>query len=158
MTIELSETIRIIGSVGGFAGFISLFIHLANFFRDKAKITVQLQWDAEVSRQNNGFLPPPQAYITVKNIGRRPVYIDTVTLNYPGETRHLNLLTDGLNPIGRKLEEGGEPILIKVPQTQVLWKYADRWKEIQAITTDISGREYKSKAVTDKPSWASLAR
>lgn len=143
----------IFGTVGLVTGVISLIISLLNYRRDKPKIVVSLQWDAETRRGHQNKIEESWGHIYVTNKGRRPAYITSVWLEYPNESVFMGLLTDGTNSIGHKLLEGDAPLVIKVPQHGGLKKYSKDWQKIRAIAKDSLGSEYKSKKVDDRPSW-----
>jgi hypothetical protein len=156
--MTLAEWTAICGIVFGTAGLVtgtvSLIISLLNYRRDRAKIVVSLQWDAETRKGRQNKIEESWCHIYITNKGRRPAYITFVGLEYPNQNTIINLLTDGLNPIGQQLLEGDAPLQIKVPQHSDLKQYSQNWRKIRAIATDSLGKEYKSKKADSKPSWA----
>ncbi len=133
------------GKIGFVTGIVSLIISIFNYKRDKSKIVVSLQWDAN-PREKYGL-------IFVTNVGRRSTYITSVGIQYPNENHVVNLLTDGLNATGRKLTEGDAPIEIRVYQTGELLLYSHEWNNIRAIAIDSLGKWHKSTKIDSKPSW-----
>ena len=90
--------------------------------------------------------------VTVRNIGRRPVFISLAGLKYPDNERVYNLLGEE-NVEGIKLEEHDKPIEIKIPQDQLLKRYSKDWDKIYAVAYDIAGKEYRSTKSWSKPTW-----
>ncbi|HQU85754.1 MAG TPA: hypothetical protein PKY59_21640 [Pyrinomonadaceae bacterium] len=141
--------------------FVSLIISLSSFLvsflnyrRDKYTLIVDLYWDSGkyyVGMQSN--VKETWGTITVSNRGRRPIYIRNIGLKYPDDERVFNLLDEDKIE-GVKLGEHDAPIIIKVSQDDRLKKYAKEWNKIYAVALDISGKEYKSSRLCNKPSWA----
>jgi hypothetical protein len=75
-----------------------------------------------------------------------------VGLRIPEQHFTQNLLAPEHNP-NRKLAEGDPPIVIQVPQDDMLKRHAAHWRGIIAIAIDSTGREYISPSVTEAPSW-----
>ncbi len=145
----------IFGTAGLVTGIISLVVSFFNYRRDKPNIAVSLQWDAETKQFTQDDNKQVWGHIFVTNRGRRPAYVTFVGLEYPNENIVINILTDGLNPIGQQLLEGGAPLKIKVPQYNgYLKKYSQNWRKVRAVANDSLGKQYKSKKVDSKPSWA----
>lgn len=133
---------------------IALIVSILNYRRDKYKVLIDLDWDNgkryEGMRSN---VKETWGTITVRNIGRRPVFILSVGLKYPDDERVINLLGEE-NLEGVKLEEHDKPIIIKIPQDFLLKRHSKNWDKIYAIAYDIAGKEYKSEKSWTKPSWA----
>ncbi len=143
----------IVATLSLLVAFSALIFSFFNFRRDKYKVLIDLDWDNgkryEGMRSN---IKETWGAITVRNIGRRPVYITLVGLKYPDDEVVYNLLSEE-NSEGIKLQEHDKPINIKVPQDQLLKKYSQVWNKIYAVAYDVSGKEYKSEKPWSKPSW-----
>ncbi len=144
----------IFGTAGLVTGTTSLVISLLNYRRDRPRIVVSLQWDAETKRATQNKSGESWGHIFITNKGRRPTYITFVGLEYPNQNIVMNILTDGLNPIGHQLLEGDAPLKIKVPQYDDLKQHSKDWNKVRAVASDSLGKWYKSKKVDSKPSWA----
>ena len=142
----------VFGTAGLVTGTVGLIISLLNYLRDKPDIVVSLQWDAETKRDTRNKSEEIWGHVFVTNRGRRPAYITFVGIEYPNQNIVMNILTDGLNPIGHPLLEGGAPLKIKVPQYSDLKEYSQDWRNVRAVATDSLGKRYKSKKVDSKPS------
>ncbi len=132
----------------------SFLVSFLNFRRDKYKLVVELDWDSGkfyVGMRSN--VKETWGTITVSNRGRRPIYIRNVGIKYPDDERIFNLLGEERIE-GVKLGEHNAPIIVKVPQNELLKRYAKDWKKLYAVAFDISGKEYKSGRPWNKPSWA----
>lgn len=124
-------------------------VGVSNYRRDRHKVRVDLQWNAEETRKF-GVREPTERFghITVTNIGRRPVSIQFIGLHLPGRKRVINWLATG-EVI--KLEEGGPPIIKKVRQDSNLEPFVDIWRKIRASADDTANREYRSKHGGERP-------
>lgn len=133
---------------------IALIISLLNYRRDKYKVLIDLDWDTDKTFIHpNSKIKETWGRISVRNIGRRPVFITLVGLKYPNSEIIVNLLNNE-NEGGVKLEEHDKPLIIKIPQNLVLKQFAKDWNKIYAVAYDIAGKEYKTKREWIKPSWA----
>jgi hypothetical protein len=118
---------------------------------------VTLKWDMAVT--NNPTYDPKKRWgiVRVTNIGRRPVHLAVVALKLPKsfasaagfEHTHL-LFPDSLG--GKKLAEGDPPAGFVVSQDD-LKQYSTVWRHIHAIAEDSTGKTYKSRRVSTRPSW-----
>lgn len=138
------------GLLGLIFGLIGTSIGVFNFWRDKGKLVVRLQWDMAIAGE-----PEEERVgcITVTNSGRRAIFMSHVALRLPkgAENSHF-LIREGLK--GQKLSEGDPPAVFPVDQ-EGLEQYANEWKTIRAQVSDSTGKEWFSKKVTVAPSWAS---
>ena len=142
--MTINDLATIIGLIIGVSAFV---LSILNYSRDRAKIYITLQWDMKSSSDNNlcGF-------ISISNVGRRPIYISHLALEVPKHYDHRYLLIrDGLS--GQKLVEGDAPLIFPIDYDG-LNKYKNDWKQIVAQVTDSHGNVWKSKLVKEKPSWA----
>jgi hypothetical protein len=139
-------------------GFGGLLLGILNYFRDRPKLVVTLQWDMAVT--DNPIYDPKKSWgvVRVTNIGRRTVYLANVALKLPKtfktakgfEHSHL-LLSESLG--GKKLAEGDPPAGFVVNQDD-LAKYSEVWQQVRAIAEDSVGKAYKSNKIAAPPSWA----
>jgi hypothetical protein len=142
----------ITGMVLGTAGFV---LSLVNYFRDRAKIRVRLQWDMAVTPGDPRYDPRKKyAVISVLNIGRRPVYLGAVALRLPKGFKATHLLAPEAIG-GKKLEEGGPPMIVTLQQDN-LEEYSKQWREVRAYVELSTGKTYLSKKLhkLSRPSWA----
>ena len=137
------------GLLGLIFGLIGTSIGVFNFWRDKGKLVVRLQWDMAVTGEPE---EKRVGCITVTNTGRRAIFISHVALRLPkgGEYSHF-LIRDGLK--GQKLAEGDPPAVFPVDH-ESLEPYANDWENVRAQVSDSTGKEWLSKKVTVIPSWA----
>lgn len=143
--ITLNDVATVLGLIIGVSAF---SLSILNYFRDKAKIHIELQWDMKNTQDDDNFV----GLISISNIGRRPIYFSHLALKLPkGYDDKYLLLVDGLS--GQKLLEGDQPLIFDI-KYEDLDKYKNDWKKVVAQVRDSSGKVWKSKQVTDKPSWA----
>lgn len=137
----------LVGAVTGPAAFV---LSLLNYFRDKPKVIVSLEWD----RCLIGGVNEDKKFgvVTVANVGRRPIFISHAHLRFPGSTV-LGLLTDGLE--GAKLLEGDPPknYLMDQATSPTLGKCAAEWWKVRACVQDHTGKSWFSSLVRRKPEW-----
>lgn len=134
-------------------------VSLLNYLRDRVKVTVSLQWDMEVTGNQHIYDHRKKwGTIRVANIGRRPVFITMVALQFPRKgllfwksPAKFGVFFESV--AGTKLLEGDAPFM-QVASQDELSKYAEDWRDVIAIAYDSTGREYTSKRVKKKPSWA----
>jgi hypothetical protein len=141
-------------------GFGALLLSILNYFRDRPKLVVTLKWDMAVT--DNPTYDPKKSWglVRITNVGRRPVHLAVVALKLPKtfktpkgfEHAHL-LLADSIG--GKKLTEGDPPAVFVVNQDD-LAIYSTVWQSIRAIAEDSTGKIYKSKKVSKRPSWVKL--
>lgn len=144
--MSISEAVSFAGLLLGTVGTV---LGVFNFFRDRGKLVIRLQWDMAVTGEPE---EKRVGCITVTNTGRRAIFMSHVALQLPkgGEFSHF-LIRDGLK--GQKLSEGDPPAVFSVDQDG-LEQYANEWKNIRAQVSDSTGKEWLSKKVTVTPSWA----
>lgn len=140
---------EVTGLLGLIFGLIGTSIGIFNYFRDRGKLVVRLQWDMAFAGE------PDQkriGCITVTNTGRRAVAISHVALRLPknGEYSHF-LIREGLK--GQKLSEADPPLVFPVDQ-EGLELYANEWQKVLAQVSDSTGKVWLSKKVLVAPSWA----
>lgn len=144
--MTISELTGLLGLIFGLVG---TSIGVFNFWRDKGKLVVRLQWDMAATGEPE---EKRVGCIAVTNTGRRAIFISHVALKLPrgGEYSHF-LIRDGLK--GQKLSEGDPPAVFPVDQ-EGLGLYANDWKRVRAQVSDSTGKEWLSKKVNVIPSWA----
>ncbi|MCF8083173.1 MAG: hypothetical protein K9M96_08765 [Deltaproteobacteria bacterium] len=151
MKLDLNDTATLLGIVFGLSGFV---LGIVNHLRDRAKVTVSVNWDMSMTPNPTYDPSKSWAVINVANVGRRPIYLSHASLRIPKGygTSHL-LLADSV--AGKKLAEGDPPLTFPVDQTG-LEKYAKDWQKIRAEIIDSTGRKWRSKRLRKKerPSWA----
>jgi hypothetical protein len=130
----------------GTAGFV---MGIMNYLRDKPKIKVRLKWDMTEIHTSRMF-----GFLTVTNVGRRPIYITAAALRLPKGFRSSHLLLKESIP-GTKLSEGDAPATFRVPY-DLLAVYANKWRDVRGYAEDSAGKRYISKKLpeSDIPSWA----
>lgn len=144
--ITISELTGLLGLIFGVIG---TSIGVFNFWRDKGKLVVRLQWDMAITGESEG---KQVGCITVTNSGRRAVFMSHVALRLPKGHEHSHfLIREGLK--GQKLSEGDPPAVFPVDQ-EGLEQYAKEWKDVRAQVSDSTGKEWLSKKISVAPSWA----
>lgn len=152
--MSLPETVSLVGLVFGIAGFV---LGVLNYFRDRHKVIVTLQWDLAVTEGSGYDHAKKWGAIRVTNVGRRATSVSHVALKLPkghGET-HL-VIMGGI--AGKKLSEG-DPSQVYVVEQGGMELYAKDWRRIVAQVSDSTGVVWYSKKLTtgEKPSWAGAA-
>jgi len=143
----LRDIATIISLILGASG---LALSIANYFRDKPKLLINLQWDMSSTDINNKDL---FGVVSVANVGRRPVFISHVAIVLPKGYPHKTLLlTETI--YGKKLCEGDQPERFLINQ-HGLSEYSKDWHKLYAVIYDPSGKGWKSNKVAkeNKPSW-----
>ncbi len=144
--MSISEAVSFAGFLLGTVGTV---LGVLNFFRDRGRLVVRLQWDIAVTGEPE---EKRVGCITVTNTGRRAIFMSHVALRLPkgAEYSHF-LIRDGLE--GQKLSEGDKPAVFTVDQGG-LEPYANEWQKVRAQVNDSTGKEWLSKQMTVIPSWA----
>ena len=149
--ITLNDFATVVGLILGGTGFA---LGVLNYFRDKAKVVVELSWDMAVTEGTEYDASKLWGVVYVTNIGRRPIYISHAALKLPRGYDHSHLLLmEGVQ--GRKLTEGDSTQTFMVDQAG-MEIYAKDWKKIIAQVNDSGGKAWKSKKRKNKkkPLWA----
>ncbi len=145
MKFAISDPASFLGMILGTAG---LTLGLLNYFRDRAKLKVTLEWDWKPT----GDAKKLWGLVSVTNIGRRPAYIKIATLRVPkglGDS-----ITLGDSVAGNKLDESDRPITFRIDQDG-MEKHGKHWKKLRADVFDSTGKRYSARAdKTKTPSWA----
>jgi len=147
--MTITEVVALLGLIFGLIGTI---ISLLNYWRDRAKVVVFLKWDMTATRE---IEEKTFGCITITNTGRRSIFISHVALRLPkGEEFSHFLIQGGLK--GQTLSEGDAPAVFLVEQ-EGLDKYASNWHKIHAQVSDSTGKDWLSKKVIKRPSWAFIS-
>ena len=149
--ITLNDFATTVGLLVGGAGFA---LGVLNYFRDKAKVVVELSWDMPVTEGTQYDSSKLWGVVYVTNIGRRPIYVSHAALKLPKGYDHSHLvLMEGVQ--GVRLTEGDPTQTFMVDQ-EGMEVYAKDWKRIIAQVNDSSGKAWKSskRKNNKKPSWA----
>ena len=64
--------------VGILAGTIGLVLGVLNYLRDRAKVTITLQWDRVIAGEGPYDKEKTWGQVTVANCGRRTIYVSHV--------------------------------------------------------------------------------
>jgi hypothetical protein len=137
--------------VGLFTGLTGLILSLRNHLLDRERLAIKLEWD--VSERYTGM---HYGFITVTNIGRRPMFIVSVGLEINCEHSLLPFKSDlyDKKTIAHRLNEGDEPLIIKISQSEdFLIGHAEFWRDIRAFAVDSKEKVYLAKRVNYCPSW-----
>ena len=149
--MTLSEFTGVIGLCFGLAGFV---LGVFNYFRDRHRIDITLQWDLDVTPGSGYDHTKKWGVIRVTNVGRRSSYVSHVALKLPKGYGHSHLvIMGGIN--GKKLSEGDPTEVFIVEQTGMA-AYAKDWKCIVAQVNDSTGKTWYSSPLRagEMPSWA----
>ena len=149
--LTLNDFATTVGLLVGGAGFA---LGVLNYFRDKAKVIVELSWDMSVTEGTQYDSTKPWGVVYVTNVGRRPIYVSHAALKLPKGYDHSHLvLMEGVQ--GLKLTEGDPTHTFMVDQ-EGMEVYAKDWNKIIAQVNDSSGKAWKSSKRKNKkkPSWA----
>src|SRR5262245_36805409 len=148
----------ITGMVLGTAGFV---LSLVNYFRDRAKITVLLEWDSTLIEEGVPYDHSKKyAVITVTNVGRRPVYLKSISLQVPMGRKYdyfplwrkYIYLISRTSIAGKKLEEGSQPMSIEMDQGhERLAPYSNQRHVVRAAAQVSTGKTYLSKKMRRNP-------
>ena len=151
----VTQIAAVCGVVFGFAG---LVLSILNYFRDRPELVVALKWDMATTGDLKHDPNKLWGIVRVTNTGRRPIFLTAVALELPKlfateKGFEHNLLVLGGSLGGKKLTEGDPPAVFVVTQDD-LTRYSTVWNQIRAIAEDSTGRRYKSRKVSERPSWA----
>jgi len=114
-------------------------LSVLNYLRDRACITVTLDWDMKNSQTGETM-----GLIRATNTGRRPVFINVVSLGLPRGSRFTHLvMLDSIG--GTKLGEGEQPMSVPVKYDGSLAEYSGIWRNMRACATDSTGKKHYSR-------------
>jgi len=131
-------------------GVIGSVLGVMSFVRDRAALSVSLQWDMGVIAGYPGVPDRRVGVVVVRHVGRRPLFVTNVSISTGGRV-HL-LLRNSLE--GIRMEEGSRPLILEVEQDD-LEQYARNWWLLRAEVQDATGRVWRSPMLQGKvPSWA----
>lgn len=149
--MTLTDFLAVFGLVAGVTGTV---LGVMNYWRDRAKLEVSLEWDMEVTPGSGYDHTKKWGVISITNIGRRPIYLRYAALRLPKgyDGTHL-VLAAGI--AGKTLTEGAPTERYVVTQDG-LEIYAKDWRSLTAQVNDSHGRAWRSKPLprNDIPSWA----
>lgn len=143
----MSEGLAVFGAItGGLALAISFLVYL----RDSPRVVVRLLCDME------GFgdrLPLPHLVLLVTNVGRRPIYLSRMHIPSPVSGGDMIIFKETTESV--TLNEGAPPQVAAIYQSGLedTWA-ATHWWRMRARVWDASGRAYRSRWLTEKPSFA----
>lgn len=149
--ISLNDVATLLGVVFGTSG---VLIGIFAYNRDKARVSVLLQWDMSANPPNP-ILGKYFCTVTVTNTGRRTIYVShahiTIPKKYGGPDALV--LTESIG--GATLHEGAPPQKYLMSQTN-LETYKDDWRNLRAVIMDSTGKKWKAKKPDRAkiPSWA----
>jgi hypothetical protein len=146
----ITDVAALVGAVAGPAG---LLVAVLVYFRDRAVVSVGLQWDMSVVGDDETYF-----VVTIRNVGRRPIYLSHAHIRLPRDSdpnASLILLNEGLE--GVTLAEGAPPHIVLTAQDHIE-KHADVWWRLRATVIDAAGRHHHSEWATAAPSFAKDVR
>lgn len=149
--MTLTDFIAVFGLV---AGVIGTVLGVLNFWRDRAKVEVSLQWDMDVTPGSGYDHTKRWGVISVTNIGWRPIFVSHAALKLPQGYNGTHLVVIA-GVVGKTLTEGAPTERYVVTQDG-LEIYAKHWRSLKAHVNDSRGRAWRSKRLARKdiPSWA----
>ena len=149
--MTITDFVAVCGLVAGITGTV---LGILNYWRDRAKVEVSLQWDMEVTPGSGYDHTKKWGVISVTNVGRRPIFVSHAALKLPKgyEGTHL-VVNAGIT--GKTLTEGAPTERYVVTQDR-LEIYAKHWRSLTAQVNDSRGRAWRSPRLPRKeiPSWA----
>jgi hypothetical protein len=152
----LADTVRptdVTALAGTVIGVAALVLGVTNFLRDRPKVIVNLLWDWAVANDPKYDSAKPWGVVGVSNVGRRPVFIMSASLQLPKGYEYTHeLLMESIQ--GQRLAEGDPPARFMVTQ-EGMDKYAKDWRKIRAVVKDSARKEYASRRPkrSERPSW-----
>jgi hypothetical protein len=150
MPFDIKDISTVVAILTGTAGFT---LSIMNYFRDKAKININLQWDLSSYENMNNQDGKKFGLIKITNVGRRPIFISHVAIKFPRGSKPTHLLQ--FNSItGVRIAEGDPPLSYPINQDQMA-EYSSNWHKIIVEASDSTGKIWISKRVCkkNKPSW-----
>lgn len=148
--MELRDWASLVGAVTGPFG---LGLALLVYFRDRAKVDVSVSWDMRVT---GGRADDTRqvALLTVRNIGRRPVYVSHAHFVAPGSDgveTPAAILTESIR--GVVLPEGAPPQHYEIDQSNMKAD-AHHWWKVRGGITEASGKSHYTDWLVVAPEWA----
>ena len=145
--MNLTDIVALCGLIFGLSGAI---LGILNFFRDRARLIISLQWDMKILNDSKYSEDKYWGIISVTNVGRRSIYIQNAILKLPKKYDTHLILFDSTD--NKKLGEGDPPLTYFIDQER-LSDYSKDWKKIISEVRDSTGKIYSSKRVNKKPNW-----
>lgn len=123
------------GLVLGVLGFL---LSLRNIVVDRAKLRLSIDWDQD---SGSFYDNEPRVRVTLRNVGRRPVCVESVTL-LPTRPGQPVFEVEGAS--GLVLAEGTGPQSLIIRQAEVYSFCDGRWWLVRAEATTTTGRRRRS--------------
>ena len=96
---------QLTGLLGLIFGLVGTILGILNYLRDRADVTVTLQWDMAVTPGGEYDARQKWGIIRVANVGRRSIFISHVAIRVPKGFAHSHLVaSEGIS--GVKLAAG----------------------------------------------------
>lgn len=153
--MEIRDFAALVGMITGVSGFT---LSIINYRREEPKLNVGLQWNCFSHTDNSIDKTHYVTKVTVANSGKRSVYITNVSIIVPKKYgANYTKITLSKRVTGVKLGEGEAPELYELDQNNFqnwletkLNKFPEMQKDLIAVVTDSTGKEYKSAPCKDK--------
>jgi hypothetical protein len=145
----LADQTSILSIIGGVTGPLGFVISLLVYFRDRARVKVNVTWDMVTMPRDPRF-PERFVKVSVANVGRRPIHVSSICARIVGEEM-IWLLATGID--GKTLAEGSAPYDAIADEKMFRDKGTEWWK-IRFSVTDSSGKVYLSDWPMKAPKWA----
>jgi hypothetical protein len=139
-------SMKVYTALAALCGVFVLTLSIRDYLRDTYDLDVKLEWD----KHARGISGPdsPCGWVTVTQLGKRPITISGLHIQMPNNTQH----SIALNIFNTHLSEG-KPEVYTIEQKN-LSTFARDWRKVKVYVTDHRGKRYFSKPVNKKPSWA----
>ncbi len=150
--MDPNQTLRdVVTILGGALGVAALVLSLANYFRDRPRLRISLQFDME----GYGGLADSGTWLvaSLANTGRRPIFVSHVGLcraSYWKRYRKDKALTLLETAEGRRLQEGDPPWTVPGKQDETVTSYVNRSGKVRAFASDSAGKTYYSRPARPK--------
>lgn len=135
---------------GAVTGTMGLAVALLVFFRDAPRVVVTMNWD--MSGYGHMAGGGAVVLIAIANVGRRAIYLSHAHIPYL-EGGGAFLFDNGI--AGVTLAEGTGPHIVWAYQAGLEAGFADQWWRARAQVVDVTGRSYRSRWPTKRPSFGS---
>jgi len=124
-------------------GISALLISLSNYFRDRARIIVELK--RSTASVANDLLHIEEVLILhIRNSGRRPVYITSVGFEWGKRWNTCITFTNSIED--RKIGEGDAPVTIVLPRPDEVG-FSQITYNSRAFVVDHTGKKYVSNPI-----------
>lgn len=130
----------------GVAGFV---LAVVVYRRDSANVSLQMVFDMTALEAQDS---KTHTLIIARNSGRRTAYLEKISVPVPWEPNKGIIFADTRR--GITLPEGSAPHIVNFHQDAFdAQDFATRWWLVRAQAWDASGRQYRSRWITERPSW-----